>query len=329
RPARAPRAPARDAAAPEKTRPPPPAPAPAVSAWPLYTTTRGAPPSPAPRTTSANPSPFTSPEVIQNPLRSSGANPKKSPKSRAGAPLNRVRPSYPATRGPPPSPAVTSRSGVPSAFTSPAAGRSPPRTLSSRATKLASAPPVRPSISCTTGPPPVSGVTARSGTLSPLKSAAVTNSPPRKAESSTSRLSTGAPLFPSKTRTTGPPPGPGTVMTSGIPSRVRSAVATRTPPVKSPNGRNRNRSLPAMKSNTRRHPPPTASAAAAKAIARTAGAPNAAKFGADGSTGPGGSGGGVLPSSSRLLGGGGGGGGGNGGSGPGGSGSTRSPKLNG
>src|SRR5581483_7721763 len=91
-------------------------------------------------------------------------------------------------------------------------------------------------------------------------------------------------------------------MTSGMPSPVTSPTATRTPPVKSGNGRNRNRSTPAAKSNTRTHPPPASSAMAAKAGGRELGAPNAAKSGAVGPVGavPPGSGA-VLDRNVRLL----------------------------
>ncbi|HEX4608154.1 MAG TPA: hypothetical protein VH092_08105 [Urbifossiella sp.] len=75
----------------------------------------------------------------------------------------------------------------------------------------------------------------RSGIPSPSTSAAATWTPPVKAavygRNDPSRPGIGSPVFPSSTWTRWPP-GPRAVTTSGNPSPVKSAVATRTPPAK-------------------------------------------------------------------------------------------------
>src|SRR5262245_6775964 len=77
---------------------------------PESASTRGPPPGPPPRITSANPSPSMSPTATNTPLRSVGSNAKKSPNSADGLPAVTDLPSNPATRGPPPNPAPTTRS---------------------------------------------------------------------------------------------------------------------------------------------------------------------------------------------------------------------------
>ena len=96
--------------------------------------TRGPPPGPPPAITSANPSPSRSPAghehaVAQRLLERRRSRRTASPAVAAGRRATCRR--TPATRGPPPNPAATSRSPTPSPLTSPTAGRAPPRKFGS------------------------------------------------------------------------------------------------------------------------------------------------------------------------------------------------------
>ena len=88
-----------------------------------------------------------------------------------------VRPSYTWTRGPPPWPAATTRSGTPSPVRSPAATFSPPVKSPNGRTPNRIAP-VLPSRMRTSAATPGPFATTTSGTPSPLKSAVVARTPP-------------------------------------------------------------------------------------------------------------------------------------------------------
>ena len=69
-----------------------------------------------------------------------------------------------------------------------------------------------------------------------MKSWAPAHTPPAKLGAYAKKLEksplTGVPVVPSTTRASGPPPGPGPVTMSALPSRVTSPAATWTPSVK-------------------------------------------------------------------------------------------------
>ena len=67
---------------------------------------------------------------------------------------------------------------------------------------------------------------------SPFTSPAATKTPPVKPTGNAMKSRIIWNDLPSKTRTSGPPPGPAPQMMSGTPSPLTSPTATRTPPVK-------------------------------------------------------------------------------------------------
>ena len=79
-----------------------------------------------------------------------------------------------------------------------------------------------------------------------------TSAPPRNDASNTKKSSSSFPNFPSNTLIRADPPTAGATAMSSTPSRFRSPVATRTPPVKDCSyGKNEYRSTPVLASNTR------------------------------------------------------------------------------
>ena len=71
----------------------------------------------------------------------------------------------------------------------------------------------------------------RSGTPSPLRSPAATYTPPVNAASNGATENSSAPVLPSRTLTSVGAPGPVPTTTSAVPSPLKSAATTRTPPV--------------------------------------------------------------------------------------------------
>ena len=157
------------------------------------------------RTPGRRPRPRSRPRPPRTPrCAASSSNAKKSGTSLAGAaarrPGSRRRRRRPAarrgTRPRRPGPAV------PSPFTSPRAGRAPPRKAGSsipknRTTWAASRSarrPAAPSYTATTGPPPRSGVTTTSALPSPSRSAAATNTPPVNVASNAKKSATARPV---------------------------------------------------------------------------------------------------------------------------------------
>ena len=82
----------------------------------------------------------------------------------------------------------------------------------------------------TRGAPPSPVPVTRSSRPSPFTSPTATVMPPVNDGSYTKKSAAVSPVFPSTTRTRGPPPVPGAITTSRTPSPVTSPRATRTPP---------------------------------------------------------------------------------------------------
>ena len=186
--------------------------------------TIGPPPAPAPVTISALPSAVRSAaDTFTPPLNVSS-------KARNDDSRSPVVPSNVRTTGPPPAPAPVTMSPRPSPFTSPTATRTPPANVSSNAKKSRTTAPDVPSNAWTRGPPPWSAATTMSAWRSPLISPTARLAPPSnpsRAVNSRMRF----PVLPSNSLIADAPPAPGAVTTSGVPSWLKSAVATRTPPV--------------------------------------------------------------------------------------------------
>ncbi len=129
-------------------------------------------------------------------------------------------------------PAITST--WPSPFTSPVATVTPPAYNGPNGAPLASSTRVAP-LYTRTRPLPVPPPTSRSARPSPSMSPVATYTPPRKSGPKGVKRAISAASSPSKTCTR-PSPGPVAVTRSGVPSPLKSPVATRTAPVNPPNG---------------------------------------------------------------------------------------------
>jgi myo-inositol 2-dehydrogenase/D-chiro-inositol 1-dehydrogenase len=157
----------------------------------------------APTITSALPSPLRSPAPTVAPLRNVDSKAKKLARvvSDPLASLNTL------TRGPPPSPAPTMISALPSPSTSPVATNTPVRSVDPKAKKSARTAWSLPLTTCTREPPPNPAPATRSSTPSPFTSPVATVSPPvnRSSNGATSnRLSP----FRSYTSAMADPPAP-------------------------------------------------------------------------------------------------------------------------